>query len=75
MKKIGIIAAALLLLFAVSAFAQTTYKVAYIPQSIGQPNTNAWLEGMMRVFRKYPNVKVQSFDRPAQGRAPGLLHG
>ncbi len=39
-----------------------TYKVAYIPQSIGQPNTNAWLEGMMREFRKYPEIKVQSFD-------------
>jgi len=52
---------ALTVLVGVSAMAQT-YKVAYIPQSIGQPNTNAWLEGMMRVFRQYPNVKVQSFD-------------
>ncbi len=61
MKKTAIIAALLCVLLVVPVFAQT-YKVAYIPQSIGQPNTNAWLEGMMRVFRKYPNVKVQSFD-------------
>ncbi len=61
MKKTAIVAALLCVLLAVPVFAQT-YKVAYIPQSIGQPNTNAWLEGMMRVFRKYPNVKVQSFD-------------
>lgn len=62
MKKTAIVAALLCVLLVVPALAQTTYKVAYIPQSIGQPNTNAWLEGMMRVFRKYPNVKVQSFD-------------
>lgn len=64
MKGTKIIAVMLGLLLAMSAFAQApqTYKVAYIPQSIGQPNTNAWLEGMMRVFRKYPNVKVQTFD-------------
>ncbi len=61
MKKTAIVAALLCVLLVVPVFAQT-YKVAYIPQSIGQPNTNAWLEGMMRVFRKYPNVKVQSFD-------------
>ena len=64
MKRTRIIAAILGLLIAMSVTAQATqtYKVAYIPTSIGQPNTNAWLEGMMRVFRKYPNVKVQSFD-------------
>jgi len=61
MKKTRIIAAILLLFIAMTAAAQN-FKVAYIPQSIGQPNTNAWLEGMMRVFRKYPNVKVQTFD-------------
>jgi ABC-type sugar transport system substrate-binding protein len=52
---------ATLAVFSVVAQAKT-YKVAYIPTSIGQPNTNAWLEGMMRVFRNHPNVKVQSFD-------------
>lgn len=63
MKKTNWLALLFATLVAVSAMAQQpTYKVAYIPQSIGQPNTNAWLEGMMRVFRKYPNVKVQSFD-------------
>jgi ABC-type sugar transport system substrate-binding protein len=64
MKRTRIIAAILGLFIIMSAAAQATqtYKVAYIPTSIGQPNTNAWLEGMMRVFRKYPNVKVQSFD-------------
>lgn len=61
MKKTRIIAAILLLFIAMTAAAQN-FKVAYIPTSIGQPNTNAWLEGMMRVFRKYPNVKVQTFD-------------
>ncbi len=64
MKKARIIALVLGVMIALSVGAQTaeTYKIAYIPTSIGQPNTNAWLEGMMRVFRKYPNVKVQSFD-------------
>lgn len=75
MKKAGIIALALGLMAVgfLSAAGQTegaaagagtakTYKIAYIPTSIGQPNTNAWLEGMMRVFRSYPNVQVQSFD-------------
>jgi len=64
MKRTRIIAAILGLLIVMSAAAQATqtFKVAYIPTSIGQPNTNAWLEGMMRVFKKYPNVKVQSFD-------------
>ncbi len=64
MKRTRIIAAVLGLLIAMSAAAQTaqTFKVAYIPTSVGQPNTNAWLEGMMRVLRKYPNVKVQTFD-------------
>jgi len=64
MKRTRIIAAILGLIIVMSAAAQATqtFKVAYIPTSIGQPNTNAWLEGMMRVFRKYPNVKVQSFD-------------
>jgi ABC-type sugar transport system substrate-binding protein len=42
--------------------AAKTYQVAFIPTSVGQPVTNAWLEGMMRVFRNHPNVKVQSFD-------------
>jgi len=60
MKRTRIIAAILGLHIAMSVTAQATqtYKVAYIPTSIGQPNTNAWLEGMMRVFRKYPNVKA-----------------
>ncbi|TXT41897.1 MAG: sugar ABC transporter CUT2 family periplasmic sugar-binding protein, partial [Spirochaetes bacterium] len=64
MKKARILAAVLGILIALSAGAQgaETFKVAYIPTSIGQPNTNAWLEGMMRVFRNHPNVKVQSFD-------------
>lgn len=64
MNRRQILAVLLCALIAVSIGAQTTktYKIAYIPTSIGQPNTNAWLEGMMRVFRKYPNVKVQSFD-------------
>lgn len=64
MKRTRIIAAILGLLIVMSAGAQAakTWKVAYIPTSVGQPNTNAWLEGMMRVFRKYPNIKVQSFD-------------
>jgi ABC-type sugar transport system substrate-binding protein len=61
MKKASIVAALLCLAMAASVGAQS-YKIAYIPTSIGQPNTNAWLEGMMRVLRKYPNVKVQSFD-------------
>jgi len=34
-----------------------TFKVGYIPTSIGQANTNAWQVGMMRVFDKNPNVK------------------
>ncbi len=42
--------------------AAKTYQIAYIPTSIGQPNTNAWLEGMMRVFKNQANIKVQSFD-------------
>lgn len=75
MQKSRIIAVLLILAVAVSAFAtggkegasgsaQTTkqYKIAYIPTSVGQPNTNAWLEGMMREFRKFPNITVQSFD-------------
>ena len=64
MKKAKLIALVLGVMIALSAVAQTaeTYKIAYIPTSIGQPNTNAWLEGMMRVFRKTPNFKVQSFD-------------
>lgn len=64
MKKARILAVVLGILIALSAGAQgaETFKVAYIPTSIGQPNTNAWLEGMMRVFRNHPNVKVQSFD-------------
>jgi len=64
MSKSKIIALVLGIVIALSAVAQTAevYKIAYIPTSIGQPNTNAWLEGMMRVFKKYPNVKVQSFD-------------
>lgn len=64
MNRRQILAVLLCALIAVSIGAQSTktYKIAYIPTSIGQPNTNAWLEGMMRVFRKYPNVKVQSFD-------------
>jgi ribose transport system substrate-binding protein len=64
MSKARIMALILVICIALSAAAQAaeTYKIAYIPTSIGQPNTNAWLEGMMRVFRKYPNVKVQSFD-------------
>ncbi|MFA6505621.1 MAG: sugar ABC transporter substrate-binding protein [Treponemataceae bacterium] len=47
---------------AAGSAAKKTYKIAYIPTSIGQPNTNAWLEGMMRVFRTQSNVQVQSFD-------------
>lgn len=64
MSRRQILAVLLCALIAISIGAQSTktYKIAYIPTSIGQPNTNAWLEGMMRVFRKYPNVKVQSFD-------------
>lgn len=64
MKKASILAAILgiLLVASLGAQAAETFKIAYIPTSIGQPNTNAWLEGMMRVFRKYPNFKVQSFD-------------
>ncbi|MFH2116104.1 MAG: sugar ABC transporter substrate-binding protein, partial [Spirochaetota bacterium] len=72
MNKTRIIAAILILAVAAAAFAAggteaapagpKDYKIAYIPTSIGQPNTNAWLEGMMREFRKYPTVKVQSFD-------------
>ncbi|GAB1482588.1 hypothetical protein MASR2M78_14040 [Treponema sp.] len=75
MKKLGILALILSVALSGVVFAngQTdkaasggsdakTYKIAYIPTSIGQPNTNAWLEGMMRVFRSYPNVQVQSFD-------------
>ncbi len=66
MKKAPLIALVFCLAFAGILEAQgtssETFKIAYIPDSIGQPNTNAWLEGMMRVFRKYPNVKLQSFD-------------
>jgi len=73
MKKLGIIALILGVAIigslsaagqgeAPAAGAAKTYKIAYIPTSIGQPATNAWLEGMMRVFRNYPNVQVQSFD-------------
>jgi len=39
-----------------------TFKIGYLPTSIGQPNTNAWQEGMMRVFRDNPNVTVQALD-------------
>ena len=75
MKKTGIIALILGIVAAgilsaagqaegggAAAGAAKTYKIAYIPTSIGQPNTNAWLEGMMRVFRSKTNVQVQSFD-------------
>ncbi len=64
MKKAKLVALVLGIVIVLSAAAQAaeTYKIAYIPTSIGQPNTNAWLDGMMRVFKKYPNVKVQSFD-------------
>lgn len=42
MAKSKVLAIMLATLAAFSAMAQTkTYKVAYIPQSIGQPNTNA----------------------------------
>ncbi len=61
MRKASIIALVLGVSLALSAGAQS-YKIAYIPTSIGQPATNAWLEGMMRVFRNFPGVKVQSFD-------------
>jgi ABC-type sugar transport system substrate-binding protein len=72
MNKTRIIAAILILAVAAAAFAAggteaapagpKEYRIAYIPTSVGQPVTNAWLEGMMRVFSKYPNIKVQSFD-------------
>jgi len=39
-----------------------SFKIGYIPTSIGQPNTNAWQVGMMRVFEKLPNVKLQALD-------------
>ena len=28
------------------------FKIGYLPTSIGQPDTNAWQAGMMRVFSK-----------------------
>jgi ABC-type sugar transport system substrate-binding protein len=50
-------------LVAISAMAQSpTFKIGYIPTSIGQPNTNAWQVGMLRVFDKIPAVKFQAFD-------------
>jgi len=39
-----------------------TLKIGYLPTSIGQPNTNAWQEGLMRVFSKDPSVQVQALD-------------
>jgi len=46
---------------AFSAAAQT-YKIGYIPTSVGQPNTNAWEVGMKRVFDKLSTVKLQTLD-------------
>jgi ABC-type sugar transport system substrate-binding protein len=52
----------LILCIVVASLGAQTFKIGYLPDSIGQPNTNAWQVGMMRVFSKYPDVKVQSLD-------------
>jgi ABC-type sugar transport system substrate-binding protein len=61
--KSKILALSLCVLAALSLSAQSkTFKIGYLPTSIGQPNTNAWQAGMMRVFSKDPNVKLVALD-------------
>ena len=73
MRKFGILVAFICLFTAASLWAggsseksagtaEKAFKIGYLPTSIGQPITNAWQEGLMRVFRKYPNVTVQALD-------------
>ena len=48
--------------FAGGVHAQTTYKVGYIPTSIGQALTQAWKSGAEKALKEYPNATMQSFD-------------
>ena len=38
------------------------YKIGYVPTMVGQPNTNAWQTGMLKVFNQFSNIKFQAFD-------------
>ncbi|MDA8427355.1 MAG: sugar ABC transporter substrate-binding protein [Treponema sp.] len=63
MAKSKILALTLCAVAALSLSAQSkTFKIGYLPTSIGQPNTNAWQAGMMRVFSKEPTVKLVALD-------------
>ncbi|MGO8692733.1 MAG: sugar ABC transporter substrate-binding protein [Rectinemataceae bacterium] len=62
-SKIFALSLCVIAAFTLSAQASgTAFKIGYLPTSIGQPNTNAWQAGMMRVLSKYPNVTVQALD-------------
>jgi ABC-type sugar transport system substrate-binding protein len=63
MSKSKMLVFILVALVGVCATAQSpAFKIGYLPTSIGQPNTNAWQSGMMRVFSKNPGVSLQALD-------------
>jgi len=44
------------------SYAQTAYKIGYVPTSIGQALTQAWKTGVENVMKSYPGSTLQSFD-------------
>jgi len=53
---------AALVMAAGSVHAQTTYKIAYLPSTMGQPLTSAWGLGAMRALKGHTQATLQPQD-------------
>ena len=60
--KLMAMLAALLVTASGVATAQTSYKIGYLPSTVGQALTQAWRVGIENAIKGKPNVTLQSLD-------------
>ena len=60
--KLMAMLAALLVTASGVATAQTSYKIGYLPSTVGQALTQAWRVGIENAIKGKPNVALQSLD-------------
>lgn len=61
-KALAIIVAVSLLFAAFGVGAQTTFKVGYLPSTVGQAATKAWGAGIDRELKAQGNIPLQALD-------------
>ncbi len=61
-KRIALVAALLVMTGTMALTAQTTYKIGYLPSTVGQALTQAWRIGIENALKENNNTALQSLD-------------